>query len=171
MLKNILDGSPLLNDRFNDYWVTLIQRLRKLSPFIPFVLYISSLLLAWGKIVLNLNEINPWDEAAYISNGYWALSKGWLPALGGNPLAVLFYALTYLPFQKSPFWLVFSGSLGRFVHFSMLWLSTYLVAKRLRSFAPPAIMLGIIFAMPMFLGMIRFPSDPIFASLAALCLW
>lgn len=119
----------------------------------------------------NLSEINPWDEAAYISNGFWTVEKGWIPGFAGNPLVVFFYALTYLPFSNSPFWLILSCSLGRFVTYSMLWLSAYLVAKRLKSFAPPVIMLGIIFAMPMFLGMIRFQSDPIFVSVAALSLW
>lgn len=171
MLKDFQPGTSPIISRLNNYTVMLVQRLRPLSPYIPLVLYLSSMALVWGKIVVNLNEINPWDEAAYINNGLSVISKGYIPALGGNPLVVYFYALIYLPFQHSPFWLALSCSLGRFVSFTMLWLSAYLVAKRLRSFASPLIMIGIIFAVPMFLGMIRFPSDPIFVSVAALSLW
>lgn len=136
----------------------------------PLILYLCSVLLVYAVFLPSLREINLWDEAAYISSG-WRLLSGELPGFAANPLVSLFYALMYLPFYHSPFWLILSCSLGRLVLFSLLWLSTYLVAKRLKVHAQLVIMLGFLFVTPLAVEMLVFPSDPLFASLAALCLW
>lgn len=154
-------------DRFweaQEYW-SLVS-----SPIVIVILYLVNLILASGKLLPNLSGINPWDEASYVARGWWLLSEG-LPKFGASPMMSFFYALTYLPFKGSPFWLVHSCTLGRFLLFSLLWFSTYLVARRLSAFAQPVIMMGFLFLTPMPIGMARYPSDPLFASMAALSLW
>jgi len=88
-----------------------------------------------------------------------------------NPLASLFFGITYLPFRNSTFWMLKSISLARFLLFSLIWWSTYLVAKELREFSPPIVVLGILFVTPLSIEILRFPTDPLFVSLAALSLW
>lgn len=131
------------------------------------VLYLLNALLVYAVFFPRLSDLNAWDEAAMIASGPGLLQGGW-PIFADNPLLALFYALTYLPFRSSPLWMVYSADLGRFLLFSLLWLGTAQVARHLSRFAPPVAMLGFLFVMPMSLEMLRFPSDPLFASLAAL---
>jgi hypothetical protein len=93
------------------------------------------------------------------------------PSLSGNPFTASFFALTYLPFKSSPLWMVHSVSLARVILFALLWLGAYLVAHELHEFASPLMSLGLLFVTPLSIEMLRFPSDPLFASLAALSLW
>ncbi len=139
-------------------------------PSAALLLYLVSLLLVSPIFFLNLGEINPWDEASYIDGGR-RLVAGRIPGFAGNPLVHALYALTYLLFRTSPFWMLHSLTVARFVLFSLLWLSTYLVARRLTRFARPLIPLGILLVTPLSIEMLRFPSDPLFASMAGLSLW
>ena len=139
-------------------------------PSIPLLLYLVNLFLISPAFFLNLSEINPFDESAYINSGRMLLS-GSLPNFAGNPLVDVLYALTYLPFRSSPYWLMLSASLGRFILFSLLWLSVYLIATRLSRWANPVIMLGIFLVTPLAVETLRFPSDPLFAALAGLAFW
>jgi hypothetical protein len=136
----------------------------------PLMLFVINFILVFPLFLPNLSDINPWDEAAYINSGRLLLDSGRLPSFAGNPLTNLFYALTYLPFKNSPFWMVHSCSLGRVLLFSLLWLSAYLIAKQLRGHARPFIMLGFLFVTPLAIDTLRFPSDPLFTSLAAISL-
>ena len=138
---------------------------------LPLIFFLISLFLVYPYFVVNLADINPFDESAYINGGRMLLDKGAWSEYGGNPLVDVFYAITYLPFRNSPYWLIYSCELGRFLLFTLLWVSTYRVAKELERYAPPLVTMGIVLVTPVALEMLRFPSDPLFAGLAALSFW
>ncbi len=117
------------------------------------------------------SDINPWDEAAYINSGRMLLDKGMWPNFANSPLVSLFYALTYLPFRHSSYWMVQACSLGRILLFSLLWLSLYLGAKQLTRYLQPLVVMGIFLVTPLAVDMLHFPSDPLFAGLAGLSFW
>jgi len=135
------------------------------------IFFVVNVFLVFAIFLPNFSDLNPWDEAAYIAGGKALAEGGKLPRFVGNPITTLFFALTYLPFQASPYWMVHSISLARIFLFSMLWLSIYLIAKQLSEFAPSAIVLGIFLVTPLSVEFMRFPSDPLFASFAGLSLW
>jgi hypothetical protein len=141
------------------------------DALIPALLFFLNLFLVYAVFLPNLSDLNPWDEAGYLHAGQVMIDGGRFPALGGNPLTVLFFGLTYLPFKASTYWMVYSASLAKALLFILLWLGTYLVASRLSKFAPTVIALGIFFVTPLAIEMLRFPSDPLFAAMAALSLW
>ncbi len=138
--------------------------------FLYFLLFLVNLFLIHPSFLLTLEEINPFDEASYINSGRMLL-EGNLPSFAGNPLVDVFYALTYLPFWNSDFWLVQSAVLGRMLLFSLVWLSVYLVARQLARWASPVLMVGLLLVTPLAVDLLRFPSDPLFAGLAGLSLW
>jgi len=153
----------------------VIEGIRHLSKkkdvLIPTLLFFLNLFLVYAVFLPNLSDLNPWDEAGYLRAGQLLIDEGRFPAFAGNPLTALFFGLTYLPFKASTYWMVYSASLGKALLFILLWLSTYLVASQLSRFAPAVIALGIFFVTPLAIEMLRFPSDPLFASMAALSLW
>ena len=159
---------------------SLVLRLKKVKdlhgitltpPLLAFVLYLITLFLVYPYFVVNLADINPFDESAYINSGRMLLDKGVWPDYAGNPLVDVFYAITYLPFRGSPYWLIYSCELGRFLLFTLLWIGTYRVAKELERYAPPIVTLGMILVTPVALEMLLYPSDPLFAGLVALSFW
>ncbi|MCX5719082.1 MAG: hypothetical protein NT055_03795, partial [Nitrospirae bacterium] len=74
--------------------------------------------------------------------------KGILPEFASNPLTAFLYALTYLPVRGTEFWLIHSCTIGRFILFSLMWFSAYLVATQLRYLAHPFIMIALLFTSP-----------------------
>ena len=140
------------------------------NPPISLLLFLAYLFLLHPIIFVNLSEINPFDEAVFINRGRLLLS-GDLPLFSQNPLTAGFYAITYLPFLRSPYWMVESAVLGRLALLVLVWLSVYLIARQLREFASPFIMPGFLLVTPLVAEFIRFPSDPLFASLAGLAFW
>ncbi len=162
------------------------MKLRKIAV----LFFAINLLLVWPSFLPNLTDINPFDEASYIHSGHDLLELGLWPDFANSPLSGVFYALTYLPFRSSPFWLVQTCSLGRVLLFSLLWWSAYWVAegglgvlsrasiegeqKKLgggKYGLLPVVMSGMVLVSPVLMGMIRFPSDPLYAGLAGLSLW
>jgi hypothetical protein len=143
------------------------KRSSRLARWIPVILFLTNLFLVYAFFLPNLRDINLWDEASIVASGQ-ALIQGHVPGYASNPLVAILYAITYLPFNSSPFWMVQSTSLGRLILFSLLWLGTYLVARRLSRWAAPLVMLGMLFVTPMSVEFLRFPSDPLFASMAAI---
>ena len=135
------------------------------------LLFLFNIFLIYAIFFPIMSDINPWDEAVFVHAGQDLIEGGEFPKLSENPLASLFFGITYLPFRNSTFWMLKSISLARFLLFSLIWWSTYLVAKEMRVFSPPIIVLGILFVTPLSIEMLRFPTDPLFASLAALSLW
>lgn len=132
------------------------------------LIYFITIFLNYAVFLPNLSDLNPWDEAAYLHEGRMLVQSGEWPPLAGNPLTTLFFALTYLPFRSSTLWMVHSASLAKFLLLSLIWLGAYLVARELNV---ERIALGIFLITPLGVEMLRYPSDPLFASLAALALW
>jgi hypothetical protein len=142
-----------------------------LTTSIALLFFAVNILLVHPQFMPSLDEINPYDEAAYLNSGRVLLDEGEWPNYANNPLTSLFYALAYLPFHGSPYWFVLSDWLGRFIQFSLLWLSAWLVATQLARYFHPFWMLGVFLVVPLPLEMLRFPSDPLFASLAGFSFW
>jgi hypothetical protein len=133
-------------------------------------LYLLTLFIIHPAFLVTLGEINLWDEAAYINSGR-TLLEGRLPSIADNPLVDGVYALTYLPFQDSPFWLPQSASLGRLLAYSLLWWSAYLIARQMARFASPWLLMGIFLVTLLPLELLLFPSDALFAALAGFSFW
>ena len=131
--------------------------------------FLLNVFLVSANFSPNLAEINAWDEAAYV-NGGRLLLQGELPTFSNNPLVAIFYALTYLPYVNSPFWLVHSTSLGRIFLFVLVWIGPYAVARQLSKLAHPLIMVGFLFISGISVSILVFPSDPLYVGFAALSL-
>ncbi len=141
------------------------------SERINLLFFVVNLVLVLPSLFPNLGDIGPWDEMAYVLSGRSLAEKGEWPLFANNPLTSAFYALTYLPYRTSPFWLIHSRTLGKLLSFIFLWLSVYLVARQLKESTPPAITLGLFLTAPFTLEFLIFPSDPLFAGFAGLALW
>src|SRR4051794_12335674 len=100
------------------------HKLRFLLP----VIAVFHAVLVFSFFTPSLGDITGFAEAAYINSGRLLLD-GILPPFGYSPLSAFFYALTYLPFQESPYWLIYSCSVGRLFLFGLLWSGAYLVAN------------------------------------------
>jgi hypothetical protein len=144
---------------------------KKSDHQIAMVIFLVNFFLVFAYFLPNLVDINAWDEAAYVKCGQVLIDQGEFPSYGGNPGTCVFFGLTYLPFRSSFYWMVESVSLARAILFVFLWIGMYLVARELTDFAPAEISLGLFLVTPLSLEMLRFPSDPLFASFAALGLW
>ena len=139
-----------------------------MSAAIPLILFAVNIFLMHSLFFPSFSDINPWDEASYLHQGMLLLETGQLPAFAANPLTSLFYALTYLPFRNSPLWMVLSCSLSRLFLFSLLWFAAYRVARELEDYAPVPVQMGFMFITTLTMRTMRFPSDPLFASLAGI---
>lgn len=132
--------------------------------------FLISLALNWSSFFPTLGKINPWDEAVYVQAGQGVLMGEW-PNFAGSPFTATFYAITNLIFSASSFWLAHSVAAGRLVSYTLIWLSAYLIGKRLNSYIQPLIMLGMLLAAPFYIKMLRFPSDPFFLAFSSFALW
>lgn len=149
----------------------LYEKCREPSRFLVPLLFLLNIILVFPVFFPNLREIGPWDESIYINSGRLLVEKGLLPEPAWNPLGTLLYAITYIPVQKTAFWLVNSCTIGRFILFGLLWISTYLVAKQLSSFFNSLIMSGLLLSSPVLIYILRNPSDALFAAMSAFALW
>ncbi|HZA54159.1 MAG TPA: hypothetical protein VE616_07910, partial [Candidatus Udaeobacter sp.] len=118
----------------------------------------------------NLKEITGFAEAAYINDGR-KLVEGELTPFGYSPLSSLLYALTYIPVQGSPYWLIYSCTIGRILLFGLLWTSSYLVASALSTLASPWLMPALLAISPALLYLIAHGSHALFAAMSAFALW
>ena len=148
----------------------------KMKPWLTdhrFVLACAFLLhvdLVFPVFFPSLSEIGPWDESVYINRGR-TMAAGDLPEYAQKPVVALFYVLTYLPVQHSPHWLVHSCSLGRIAFFGLLWVGSYLVARRLSNVASPWIMVGLLVTSPVLPRVLNNGSIAMFAVLSTFALW
>ena len=141
---------------------TIITTLDKhdLAALIVFVL---QLYLSLGLLTPTLREINLFDESVYANTGR-LLAQGRLTPFSRNPLVGAVYALTYLPFSGSDFWLVGSLSVGRVVMFTLMWWAAYLVFKQIKTGVPALVMAGLLFTSPVRVNIVRNQSDSLFAA-------
>lgn len=129
-----------------------------------------NLFLVFNFFFPTMRDVNVWDESVYVNTGR-SMAEGQLPPFARNPLIGVLYGLTYLPFLNSPFWLVQSIALGRIVLFSLMWLSSYLIASRLSRFFPPLTMAGFLLVLPILLEILLNPSDALFAATSGFAFW
>ncbi len=141
---------------------------RNISP--AALLFIINLVLIYPLMLISLKDLGPFDEMVYIDRGR-QLAEGTLPEFAGNPLLTLLYAVTYLPFRTSPFWIVHSACAARLILFALTWLACYLVAKEYQRFASPFIAAGLLVVSPLLTDLFLNPSDALFAGLSGLTFW
>lgn len=132
--------------------------------------FIFHLFLVAMELLPTLRDINLWDEAVYINTGKLFV-EGQLTPYFRNPLVGILYALTYLPFQSSPFWLVKSATLGRVILFGLLWLSAALVGRRFEKWVSSYTVIGFLVVFPLLTEILVNPSDALFAAMSAFGLW
>jgi hypothetical protein len=111
--------------------------------------FIIHVVLALPILTPNLKDIGSFDEAAYIVGGRFARADN-LPSVSQSPITRFFFALTYIPVDGSDFWLIHSCTIGRFVLFVLLWVSSYMIAKQIPDITSPLIMIGFLSISPAF---------------------
>ena len=132
-----------------------------------FYIYLFSVLLYLPYFLPNLSDITPWDETYYLLSGK-ELINGVIPSFSGSPMTAIFYAICYLPFRSSSFWLVQMDSLGRFLLFSGVFLGFWQVGKALKSYINPMILWGFLLLSPALVTIYEYPADPLFITFSAL---
>lgn len=147
------------------------QKLTNLSLDIVIPVFVLSLLLELALFFPTLGSINVWDEASYVHSGYQLLTEGIWPELAASPLASLLYALTTLPVVNSPDFFVQSIAIARIFLFTLIFFSTYLIARELKPYANSWVMLALVVIVPVATTMFLFPSDILFAGLSGLAFW
>jgi len=152
-IKRNIPAAFLDNKNLIIILVFLIQTLFVLYRFIP-----------------TLQDINLWDEAIYINAGR-DLANGILTPFEWNPFVSIFYAFTYLPFKSSPYWMMQSASVGRILMFSLMWLSSILIAKRMSKISHPLVMAGLLFSVTVLTDILSNPTDALFASMSGFAFW
>lgn len=152
----------------------MVLRLLKIRPdrqtILALLLFALNVFLVFSIFVPMLRDINTWDESVYVNTGRSFL-KGELPTFSRNPLIGLFYAILYLVYGRSPFWMLYSISLGRFILFGLMWLSSYLVARQFAKFFHPLAMAGPILLFPVLVDILLNPSDALFAAMSGFAFW
>lgn len=143
------------------------QKLVSLLTSPVFYTYLFMVLLYLPYFLPNLIDISPWDETYYVLGGQ-RLFNGVFPAFSASPMSAIFYAICYLPFKASPFWLVQMDSLGRFLLFSGVFLGFWEVGKALKSEFNPLILWGLLFLSPALVVIYEYPADPLFITFSAL---
>lgn len=132
-----------------------------------FYIYLFSVFLFLPYFLPNLSDITPWDETYYLLSGK-ELVNGVIPSLSGSPMTAIFYAICYLPFRTSSFWLVQMDSLGRFLLFSGVFLGFWQVGKALKSHINLMILWGFLLLSPALVTIYEYPADPLFITFSAL---
>ncbi len=131
--------------------------------------FVLHVVLVLPVLTPNLNDIGIFDEADYIEMGR-RVGAGTLPSLNENPLPAFFFALIYVPFHASDFWFIHSATIGRFVLFVLLWVSSYMVAKRISDVSNPLIMIGFLLLSSASVSLIRNGSHALFSAMSAFAL-
>jgi hypothetical protein len=134
------------------------------------VLFILNAVIISPLFFPDLGNFNLWDEAQYITRGK-SLWNGYLPDYTSNPLVSILYALSYIPIQDSPYWLLRASAIGRLINFTLLWVSAILVSKKLIPHAQPVVTAGLLAFTPVLSNLLKNSSDALFASMSAFALW
>ena len=140
------------------------------QTLIVLLVFLIQLLFSLYRFFPTLRDINLWDEAVYLNTGR-LFAGGTLTSFERNPFIGIVYALTYLPFRNSPYWLMQSASLGRVLLFSLMWWSSYLIARRFGKIFPALIFVGILFCTTVLTDILDNPSDALFAAMSGFAFW
>jgi hypothetical protein len=167
-----MNGSSALQERIHPRfaWLVLEKWRFAFDPLVP-LLFVLHMVLVFPIFIPNLADIHPgFGEAAYINNGR-LLVEGLPTEFGYSPLSAILYAFTYIPVQASPYWLIYSCSIGRLLLFGLLWLSSHLIAATMSAIAAPLVMTGLLIASPALIRLITHGSHALFAAMSAFALW
>jgi hypothetical protein len=134
------------------------------------VLFSLNLFLVFNNLTPSFRDLNGWDESVYINSGR-TLFEGTLPVFASNPLIGFLYAVTYIPYQTSPFWLVESATLGRIFLFFLIWLSAFLTGSKVSKHASPLIIAAFVLVFPIMTDILGNPSDSLFAAMSGFAFW
>ena len=134
------------------------------------LIFLLQVLFMAYRFVPTLRDINLWDEAIYINAGR-DLINGTLTPFEWNPFVSIFFAVTYLPFRSSPYWMMQSASLARFLMFGLMWLGCILIARRVKYQIHPLVMAGILFSVTLLTDILNNPTDALFAAMSGLAFW
>jgi hypothetical protein len=129
-----------------------------------------NLFLVFNVLTPSFRDLNGWDESVYINTGK-TLFEGTLPVFARNPLVGFLYAVTYIPYQTSPFWLVESATLGRIFLFFVIWLSAFLVGSKVSKHASPLVISAFVLIFPILTDILGNPSDSLFAAMSGFAFW
>ena len=134
------------------------------------LIFLLQVLFMAYRFVPTLRDINLWDEAIYINAGR-DLINGTLTPFEWNPFVSIFFAVTYLPFRSSPYWMMQSASLARFLMFGLMWLGCILIARRAKYQIHPLVLAGILFSVTLLTDILNNPTDALFAAMSGLAFW
>lgn len=142
----------------------------KNGDLIALLIFLIQILFMLYRFMPTLQDINLWDEAIYINAGR-ELINGTLTPFEWNPFVAIFYAFTYLPFKSSPYWMMQSAAVGRVLLFGLMWLGSFLIAKRLSRLSYPLVMAGVLFSMTVLTDILDNPTDALFAAMSGFAFW
>lgn len=148
-------------------WKKVAQDIFRFLNHPAFYVYLIAVLVYLPWFLPNLSDISSWDETYYILRGKYLL-EGRLTTLGYSPIASMFYALFYLFFKGSPFWLIHVDSLGRFFLFSFFFFGAWQVGRALKKYFHPLILFGFLFLSPILISHFEYPADPLFIFFSAI---
>jgi hypothetical protein len=134
------------------------------------ILFALNFFLVFNVLTPSFRDLNGWDESVYINSGK-TLFEGTLPVFASNPLIGFLYAITYVPYQTSPLWLVESATLGRMFLFFVIWLSAFLVGSKVSKHASPLIIAAFVLVFPILTDILGNPSDSLFAAMSGFAFW
>lgn len=122
------------------------------------------------------HEANQIDYPKYIRAGQRivnALAEGrfYLPTYEEYPFGPLLYAVLYVPFARSDDWLTLTGWAGRLLIYGGIWLSVYLIARRLGVRYLGVAAAVVLFAAPVFPELLSVGPHGLFPALAGFALW
>src|SRR5918995_1075734 len=133
------------------------------------LLFLLQIILILPVLAPNLKDIGSFDEALYVQMGR-ALASGELQSIDHSPLTAFLFMLTYIPFSESPFWLIHSSTLGRFILLSLIWFSAYMVAKRFSVLYNPLLLIGLLLVSPVLATLIKNVSHALFTAISTAAL-
>jgi hypothetical protein len=133
------------------------------------LVFILHMVLVLPVLTPNLKDIGRFDESFYIEMGR-TVGVNNLPAVDQSPITAFFFALTYIPVQESDFWLIHSCTIGRFVLFALLWVSSFLVAKQISDISSPLMMIGFLLLSPALTSLITNGNHALFTAISAFAL-
>ena len=150
-------------------------RIKIVSLFTPafiaaLILFALNLFLVFNNLTPSFRDLNGWDESVYINTGK-TLFEGTLPVFARNPLVGFLYAVTYIPYQTSPLWLVESATLGRIFLFFVIWLSAFLAGSKVAKHTSPLIIATFVLVFPVLTDILSNPSDSLFAAMSGFAFW
>jgi len=134
------------------------------------IFFALNLFLIFNHLTPSFRDLNGWDESVYINSGRM-LFEGSLPIFASNPLIGFLYAVTYIPYQTSPLWLVESATLGRIFLFFLIWLSAFLTGSKISKHASPLIIATFVLVFPIMTDILGNPSDSLFAAMSGFAFW